>query len=91
MVGYEQSRYTLQHASSGAAGWRQTTTTAQARGSFNGARGPEDLVAALATDERMILYWIKSAKRAETRARRIAETVRLAAGNQSPGSPKGQP
>ncbi len=61
---------------------------------------PEDLVAALATDERarlhfegltpsrtrMILYWIKSAKRAETRARRIAETVRLAADNRFPGS-----
>lgn len=66
---------------------------------------PGDLIAALATDERarlnfdgfapsrkkMILHWIKSAKRAETRARRIAETVRQAAGNQSPGSPKGQP
>lgn len=61
---------------------------------------PDDLVAALATDERarlhfgaftpsrrrMILYWIKSAKRAETRARRIAETVRLAADNRSPRS-----
>lgn len=61
---------------------------------------PDDLVAALATDERarrhfegftpsrtrMILYWIKSAKRAETRARRIAETVRLAADNRFPGS-----
>lgn len=60
---------------------------------------PEDLVAALAADERarmhfegftpsrkrMILYWIKSAKRAETRARRIAETVRLAADNRFPG------
>jgi uncharacterized protein YdeI (YjbR/CyaY-like superfamily) len=61
---------------------------------------PDDLVAALAADERArlhfegfppstrkaILYWIKSAKRAETRARRIAETVRLAADNRSPGS-----
>jgi uncharacterized protein YdeI (YjbR/CyaY-like superfamily) len=61
---------------------------------------PDDLVAALATDERarlhfegftpsrrrMILYWIKSAKRTETRARRIAEAVRLAADNRSPGS-----
>lgn len=59
---------------------------------------PDDLIAALATDERarlhfegfapstrrMILYWIKSAKRAETRARRIAETVRLAADNRPP-------
>lgn len=66
---------------------------------------PEDLVAALAADERarlnfdgfapsrrkMTLHWIKSAKRAETRARRIAETVRLAADNQSPGSPTGRP
>ena len=61
---------------------------------------PDDLVAALATDTRarhhfdgfppsrrmMILYWIKSAKRPETRARRIAETVRLAADNRFPGS-----
>lgn len=61
---------------------------------------PDDLAAALATQERarlhfegftpsrkkMILHWIKSAKRAETRARRIAETVRLAADNRFPGS-----
>jgi uncharacterized protein YdeI (YjbR/CyaY-like superfamily) len=61
---------------------------------------PDDLVAALATDERaqrhfegftpsrrrMILHRIKSAKRAETQARRIAETVRLAADNRFPGS-----
>ncbi len=54
---------------------------------------PDDLVAALAQDEqarrhfdafppsskKTILYWIKSAKRAGTRQRRIAETVRLAA------------
>ena len=59
---------------------------------------PDGLIAALATDERarlhfegfapstrrMILYWIKSAQRAETRARRIAETVRLAADNRPP-------
>jgi uncharacterized protein YdeI (YjbR/CyaY-like superfamily) len=64
---------------------------------------PDDLASALAADARarqhfdgfppsttrMILYWITSAKRAETRARRIAETVRLAADNRSaaPGSP----
>jgi uncharacterized protein YdeI (YjbR/CyaY-like superfamily) len=59
---------------------------------------PADLAAALATDERaqlnferfppsrrkMILYWITSARRAETRARRIAEAVRLAADDRSP-------
>ena len=53
---------------------------------------PDDLAAALAADERArghfaafppsskknILWWIGSAKRPETRARRIAETVRLA-------------
>jgi uncharacterized protein YdeI (YjbR/CyaY-like superfamily) len=56
---------------------------------------PDDLAAALAANEhasrhfdafppsarKMILYWIKSAKRVETRQRRIAETVRLAAIN----------
>ncbi|MBC7912430.1 MAG: YdeI/OmpD-associated family protein, partial [Pyrinomonadaceae bacterium] len=56
---------------------------------------PADLAKALATEQRAgehfeafsksskkaILYWIESAKRAETRARRIAETVRLAARN----------
>lgn len=56
---------------------------------------PEDLLAALSRDrqaqryfdafppsaKKMILYWIKSAKRPETRQRRIAETVRLAAEN----------
>lgn len=56
---------------------------------------PDDLAVALAADEqasrhfeafppsarKMILYWIKSAKRVETRQRRIAETVRLAAIN----------
>ncbi len=31
--------------------------------------------------QKMILYWIVSAKRPETRAKRIAETVRLAAQN----------
>lgn len=54
---------------------------------------PDDLAAALATDakalsgftafnrssKRGILEWIKQARRAETRVRRIAETVRLAA------------
>jgi uncharacterized protein YdeI (YjbR/CyaY-like superfamily) len=64
---------------------------------------PDDLVAALVTDararlhflgfppskRRTILYWITGAKRPETRARRIAETVRLAADNWSaaPTSP----
>lgn len=61
---------------------------------------PDDLAAALAADERaqqhfgvfppstrkMILHWIKSARRAQTRQRRIAETVRLAAANIRPGS-----
>lgn len=56
---------------------------------------PDDLLAALPGDrpaqrhfdafppsaKKMILYWIKSAKRPETRQRRIAETVRLAAEN----------
>lgn len=60
---------------------------------------PDDLAAALAANpqaqahfdaftrsgKRMILYWITSAKRAETRGRRIAETVRLAAQNRRPG------
>ncbi|RYU78117.1 YdeI/OmpD-associated family protein [Hymenobacter persicinus] len=54
---------------------------------------PEDLAAALATDEaaarhfaafspsarKQILTWVLGAKQAETRARRVAETVRLAA------------
>jgi len=34
-----------------------------------------------ASRKKMTLYWIKSAKRPETRARRIAETVRSAADN----------
>jgi uncharacterized protein YdeI (YjbR/CyaY-like superfamily) len=56
---------------------------------------PDDLQSALAADEqahsyfeafppsakKQILYWIKTAKRPETRQRRIAETVRLAASN----------
>jgi uncharacterized protein YdeI (YjbR/CyaY-like superfamily) len=56
---------------------------------------PPDLAAALAANpaaeehftafprsaKRAILFWIQSAKRAETRANRIAETVRLAAEN----------
>ncbi|HLF41129.1 MAG TPA: YdeI/OmpD-associated family protein [Acidimicrobiia bacterium] len=54
---------------------------------------PDDLELALSEDERarrhfdafprsakkQILYWIKTARRAETRERRIADTVRLAA------------
>ena len=54
---------------------------------------PDDLIAALAADQaaerhfaafpastkKAILFWIASAKRPETRAKRIAETVRLAA------------
>ncbi len=61
---------------------------------------PDDLVAALAGNpparlhfeaftpsaKKLILEWIKSAKRSETRQRRIAETVRLAADNRTPGS-----
>lgn len=56
---------------------------------------PDDLALALSRDEqarrcfdafppsakKTILYWIKSAKRAETRRHRIEETVRLAAQN----------
>jgi uncharacterized protein YdeI (YjbR/CyaY-like superfamily) len=56
---------------------------------------PDDLRSALSSDpvaqgyfdgfppsaKKQILYWIKSAKRPETRQRRIAETVRLAAHN----------
>ena len=56
---------------------------------------PPDLAAALAEDEaalgtferfpesakKAILWWIKTAKRPETRAARIAETVRAAAQN----------
>lgn len=56
---------------------------------------PEDLAAALAANEtasanfaafspgarRTYLWWIKSAKRPETRAKRVEETVRLAAQN----------
>ncbi len=56
---------------------------------------PRDLAAALATDsaaranfdrfppslQKNILWWVASAKRPETRARRVAETVRLAAEN----------
>jgi len=64
---------------------------------------PDDLSAALAENEaaqehfaafppsaqKIILYWIKSAKRPETRRRRITETVRLAAANLRAGSPAG--
>jgi uncharacterized protein YdeI (YjbR/CyaY-like superfamily) len=61
---------------------------------------PQDLLEALSHDgparryfeafppsaKKMILYWIKSAKRPETRQRRIAEAVRLAAANiRAPG------
>jgi uncharacterized protein YdeI (YjbR/CyaY-like superfamily) len=60
---------------------------------------PDDLAAALAGDprartnfeaftpsvKRAILYWITSAKRAETRSRRIAQTVHEAADNRAPG------
>jgi uncharacterized protein YdeI (YjbR/CyaY-like superfamily) len=56
---------------------------------------PDDLREALATNvdarrhfeafspsaQKMILYWIASAKKPETRAKRIAETIRLAAQN----------
>jgi uncharacterized protein YdeI (YjbR/CyaY-like superfamily) len=56
---------------------------------------PDDLGRALAADDqarrhfdafppsakKMILYWVKTAKRPETRQRRIAETVRLAHDN----------
>lgn len=62
---------------------------------------PDDLALALAADERArrhfdafppsakktILHWIKSARRVETRQRRIAETVRLAAVNVRAGTP----
>lgn len=56
---------------------------------------PDDLAAALAANpsaqayftafppssKKAILWWIATARRAETRARRVAETVRLAAEN----------
>jgi uncharacterized protein YdeI (YjbR/CyaY-like superfamily) len=62
---------------------------------------PEDLKVALAADptahanfesfpksaKKGILWWIKSAKRAETRAKRIAETVRKAAVNERANQP----
>ena len=37
--------------------------------------------------KRLALWWIRSAKRPETRAKRVAETVRLAAENRRPGYP----
>jgi uncharacterized protein YdeI (YjbR/CyaY-like superfamily) len=60
---------------------------------------PDDLAAELAENpaaqahfeaftvsaKKMILQWVKTAKRDETRRRRIAETVRLAAENRRPG------
>jgi uncharacterized protein YdeI (YjbR/CyaY-like superfamily) len=59
---------------------------------------PDDLAAALATDraaargfdglppsaKKPILFWVTSAKRPETRARRVAEVVRYAAAGRSP-------
>lgn len=61
---------------------------------------PDDLASALAADRRaeqhfknfppsakkQILYWIKSARRRDTRERRIAETARLAANGRRPGA-----
>ncbi len=41
-----------------------------------------------ASAQKMILYWIASAKRPETRAKRIAETVRLAAQNIRANQPR---
>lgn len=38
-----------------------------------------------ASSRKLILYWIRSAKRPETRAKRVAETVRLAADNMRVG------
>ena len=63
---------------------------------------PEDLAAALAANptaahhfevfppssKKMILYWIASAKRPQTRARRVEETVRLAAENLRANEPR---
>ncbi|MGE5226654.1 MAG: YdeI/OmpD-associated family protein [Planctomycetaceae bacterium] len=63
---------------------------------------PEDLAAALAADpaaarhfdafppssKKMILYWIASAKRPQTRARRVEETARLAAENLRANQPQ---
>jgi uncharacterized protein YdeI (YjbR/CyaY-like superfamily) len=60
-------------------------------------RVPEDLAQALAdtpqaqhnydsftaSAQRATLWWVKSAKRSQTRARRIAESVRLAADNKT--------
>ena len=65
---------------------------------------PDDLAAALAEDEaaarhfqafgdasqKNILWWIKSAKRPETRRRRIAETVLLAQHNLRANHPEAQ-
>ena len=65
---------------------------------------PEDLAGAFAGNEaarkhyagfrnsskKIILWWIKSARKPETRAARIAETVRLAADNLMAGHPKGR-
>ncbi len=65
---------------------------------------PEDLRTALSCNSRaehnfdafppsakkMILYWLKSAKRPDTRQRRIAETVRLAAENIRAPRPSGR-
>ncbi len=59
---------------------------------------PEDLAAALAEDpvaaanfdtypasvKKMVLHWVTSAKRADTRSRRIVEIVRLASVNERP-------
>ena len=65
---------------------------------------PADLVAALAADEaaatcfenfpdsskKIILWWIKSARKPETRSGRIAKTVALAAKNRIANRPKGR-
>ena len=43
-----------------------------------------------ASAKKIILLWIKTAKREETRARRISDTVRLAAGNIKAAHPEAQ-
>ena len=65
---------------------------------------PPDLASALAVNgtaaacfehfsdsaKKIILWWIKSARKPETRARRIARTVELAAENRMANHPKGR-
>ena len=83
------------HAAVAAAQHNGTWTAADA---IEDLRVPDDLALALATDEaaqrhfaafsasatKQILRWIASARRAETRANRIAQIVAAAAQNENP-------